>query len=126
MGDGTGYGDVRECVRAAKASMREVRDLLSQPSTESAERSAAILREVEIQLGCAAAILKRQGSQPDLEIRSTVEDLQDQVAVLARFFAEADKLLSNWLRAVRTRRGGYTEHGQAAPLVLVNRLTLEG
>jgi len=126
MGDGTAYGDARECIHAAKALMREVRGLLSKPSTESAERSAALLREIEVQLGCAAAILKVSGTRLDLEMRSEVEDLQDQVAVLAQFFAEADQLLSNWLRVVRTRRAGYTDQGQAAPLVLVNRLTVEG
>ena len=126
MGDGTAYGDARECIRAAKAHMREVRDLLSKPSAESAERAATLLREIEVHLGCAAAILKKSGTRLDLEMRSEVEDLQDQVAVLAQFFAEADQLLSNWLRVVRTKRAGYTEQGQAAPLVLVNRLTVEG
>jgi hypothetical protein len=126
MGDGTAYGDVRACIRVAKAHMREVRDLLSKPSIESADRSAGLLRDIEVQLGCAAAILKKSGTRLDLEMRSEVEDLQDQVAVLAQFFAEAEKLLSNWLRVVRTKRAGYTDQGQAAPLVLVNRLTLEG
>ena len=126
MGDGTAYGDARECIRAAKAQMREVRDLLSKPSTESAERSAALLRDLEVQLGCTAAILKKNGTRLDLEMRSEVEDLQDQVAVLAQFFAEADQLLSNWLRVIRTKRAGYTEQGQAAPLVLVSKLTVEG
>jgi hypothetical protein len=126
MEDGTAYGDARACIHAAKAQMREVRDLLSKPSTESAERSATLLREIEIQLGCAAAILKVSGTKLDLEMRSEVEDLQEQVAVLAQFFAEADQLLSNWLRVVRTRRAGYTDQGQAAPLVLINRLTVEG
>ena len=126
MGDGTAYGDARECIHAAKARMREVRELLSKPSTESAERSANLLRDIEIQLGCAAAILKLQGTAPDLEMRSEVEELQGQVAVLAQYFSQADQLLSNWLRFVQTRRAGYTGQGQAAPLVLVNRLTVEG
>ena len=92
MGDGTAYGNARECIYAAKAHMREVRDLLSQPSTESAERSATLLREIEVQLGCASAILKMHGTRLDLELRSEVEDLQSQVAVLDQFFAEADQL----------------------------------
>ena len=126
MGDGTAYGDARECIRAAKAHMREVRDLLSKPSTESADRAATLLRDIEVQLGCAAAILKVNGTKLDLEMRSEVEELQEQVAVLAQFFAEADQLLSNWLRVVQTKRAGYTGLGQAAPLVLVSRLTAEG
>ena len=126
MGDGSAYGDARDCIHAAKAQMREVRDLLSKPSVESADRSATLLREIEIQLGCAAAMLKLRGTPLDLEMRSEVEELQGQVAVLAQFFTQADQLLSNWLRVVRTRRAGYTEQGQAAPLVLVSKLTVEG
>ena len=126
MVDRTAYGDARQCIRAAKASMRQVKDLLARPSAESAEQSAAILREVEVQLGCAAATLRVSGSKPDQEMHSAIEELQDQVAVLSRFFGEADKLLSSWLRAIQTRRGGYTDQGRAAPLVLVNKLTVEG
>jgi hypothetical protein len=126
MGDGTAYGDARECIRAAKAHMHVVRDLLSKPSIENADRVANLLRDIEVQLGCVAAILKKNGTRLDLEMRSEVEDLQDQAAVLARFFAEADLLLSNWLRVVRTKRAGYTGQGQAAPLVLVSKLTVEG
>ena len=126
MGDGTAYGDARECILASKTHMREVRDLLSKPSIESADRAAMLLREIEVQLGCASVVLKKSGTRLDLAMRSEVEDLQDEVAVLAKFFAQADQLLSNWLRVVRTKRAGYTDQGQAAPLVLVSRLTVEG
>lgn len=127
MGDQVAYGDAHQCIRAAKSGIRQVNKLLAKPTAESAEESAAILREVEVQLGCAAAILRASGSQPDVEIRSEVEDLQDQVAILARFLAEADKLFAGWLRAVRARRGGYTQQGHAAPLILVNsKVTVEG
>jgi hypothetical protein len=122
----TEYGDARECLRAARESMRQVKRLLSRPSPEAADESAALLRDVEVQLGCVAAILRHNGSPPDLELRSGVEELQNEVAVLARFFAEADKLFSGWLHAIRSRRGGYTERGQAAPLVLVKKLSVEG
>ena len=122
----TEYGDARECLLAARQRMRQVKRLLSQPSAEAADESAALLRDVEIQLGCVAAFLRQTGSKPDSEFRSNIEELQDEVAVLARFFAEADKLFSGWLQAVRSRRGGYTNRGQAAPLVLVKRLSVEG
>src|SRR5271165_1040733 len=115
----TEYGDARECLQAARQRMRQVKRLLSQPSMEAADESAALLRDVEVQLGCVAAILRENGSKPDQEFRSGVEELQDEVAVLARYFAEADKLFSGWLQAVRSHRGGYTNRGQAAPLVLV-------
>jgi len=122
----TEYGDARECLQAARQRMRQVKRLLSQPSVEAADESAALLRDVEVQLGCVAAILRQNGSKPDLEFRSGVEELQDEVAVLARYFAEADKLFSGWLQAVRSHRGGYTNNGQAAPLVLVKKLSVEG
>lgn len=121
-------GDVRECLQAARAGMREIKLLLSQPSAEMADQAVAILRDVEVHLGCVAALLKNNGNgaRPALEIRTEVEDLQEEVAVLARFLARADQMLAGWLQGVRTRRGGYTERGQAAPLVLVKKLTVEG
>ena len=119
-------GDPRECLQAARQRMRQVKRLLSKPSMEAADESAALLRDVEVQLGCVAAILRQNGSKPDQEFRSGVEELQDEVAVLARYFAEADKMFSGWLLAVRSRRGGYTNRGQAAPLVLVKKLSVEG
>ena len=122
----TEYGDARECLQAARQNMRQVKRLLSQPSAGAADEAAALLRDVEVQLGCVAAVLRQNGSKPDLELRSGIEELQGEVAVLARFFAEADKMFSGWLRAIRVRRGGYTDRGQAAPLVLVKKLSVEG
>jgi len=125
MEDGTAHGVAWECIRAAKESVKKVKDLLVDPSVESAEQSAAILRGVEVQLGCAAAVLKTTGMLADKEMRSAVEEVQDEVAILARFFAGADKLLTGWLGAVQSKRGGYTEQGRAVPLVLVSKLSVE-
>jgi hypothetical protein len=120
------YGDARECLQAARSRMRQVKTLLAQPSAEAADESAALLRDVEVQLGCVAALLRQGSSKPDGEIRSGVVELQNEVAVLATFFAEADKLFSGWLQAVRSRQGGYTDRGHAAPLVLMKKLSVEG
>ncbi len=100
--------------------------MLSQPSEENSETSAALLREVEIQLGCAVAILNKQGYTPDPEIRSTLEGLQGEIAVLAQFFAEANKLLAAWLQSIGSRQAGYTTEGRAAPLLLVKKVSVEG
>jgi hypothetical protein len=126
MENTTQYADARECLQAARVSMRQVKRLLSQPSTEAADESAALLRDVEVQLGCVAAMLRQNGSRPDVEIRSGVEELQGEVAVLASFFSQADKMFTGWLHAVRARSGGYTDQGQAAPLMLVKKLSVEG
>jgi hypothetical protein len=125
MENATQYGDAQECLRAARAGMRQVKRLIAQPTAEAADESATLLRDVEVQLGVVAAIL-RSGARPDPVIRSGVEELQGEVAVLAAFFSGADRMLSGWLDAVRTRRGGYTQRGQAAPLVLVKKLSVEG
>ena len=90
MENATEYGSARECLQAARVSMRQVKRLLSQPSPEAADESAALLRDVEVQLGCVAAILRQDDAKPDAEIRSGVEELQSEVAVLATFFAGAD------------------------------------
>jgi hypothetical protein len=126
MENATEYGDARQCLQAARLSMRQVKRLLSQPTAESADESAALLRDVEVQLGCVAAILRQTGPKPDSAMRAVVEELQNEVATLAAFFTGADRMLSGWLNAVRTRRGGYTERGQAAPLTLVRKLSVEG
>jgi hypothetical protein len=121
------YGDVRECVRAARFNLDKVKQLLARPSVESGEESAAVLREIEVQLGCAVAILQSGGSaQPDPETRSLLQELQREVAVLAQMFGEADLLFTVWLRAIQSKRAGYTGQGQAAPLVLVSKVSLEG
>jgi hypothetical protein len=126
MQNSTEYADAPECLQAARAGMRQVKRLLAQPSLEAADESAALLRDVEVQLGCVAAILRRNGAKPDAEIRAGVEELQREVAVLAAFLAGADRMLAGWLDAVRSRRGGYTARGQAAPLVLIRKLSVEG
>ena len=126
MENATEFGDARECLRSARASMRQVKRLLSQPSAEAADESAVLLRDIEIQLGCVAAILRKNGAKPDAEVRSGVEELQSEVAALASFFAGADQMLSGWLNLLRSRRGGYTERGQAAPLMLVKKVSVEG
>jgi hypothetical protein len=114
--------------------MREVKQLLSQPpgqnaghnAEQNAEECAALLRQVEVQLGCAMAIFKRRGPQPSVEIQSILEALQGEIAVLAQFLAEADKLLAGWLRALSSRQSGYTTEGRSAPLVLLKKLSVEG
>jgi hypothetical protein len=119
-------GDVRPYLVAAHANMRRIKRLLSEPSAEAADQAATLLREIEVQLGCVAAILRQHAAKPQAEIRASVEELQTEVAALAAFLAGADKMLSGWLDAIRTRRGGYTERGQAAPLTLVKKLSVEG
>jgi hypothetical protein len=126
MVDSVGQSSAGEHLRAAQAGMRKVKGVLAQPSPTNADQASIILREVEVQLGCAVAILEKNGPPPDGEFRSALEELQGEVATLARFLSGADKLLSDWLGAVQTRRGGYTHRGQAAPLVLVNKVTVEG
>jgi hypothetical protein len=106
--------------------MREVTQLLSEPSVGNAEECAALLRQVEIQLGCAVAIFKTRGPQPSAEIQSILEAMQGEIAVLAQFLAEADKLLAGWLRAISSRQSGYTTEGRAAPLLLVKKVSVEG
>ncbi|HTS47321.1 MAG TPA: hypothetical protein VMH05_05220 [Bryobacteraceae bacterium] len=120
------YGDARECIEAAHRNLERVKQLLSQPSVEAGEASAAILREVEVQLGCIAALWKAQGATRDPELRLALERIQREVAFLAEFFARTERLFQGWIGAVQSKRSGYNGHGQTAPLVLVNRVNLEG
>lgn len=120
------YGDARECLRAAQKNLERVRQLLGQPTVEASEAAAAILREVEVQLGCIIALWKNTGSNDDPELRPLVQNLQREVAILAELFGQADKMFTGWIQAIQSNRAGYTGKGQAAPLVLVSQVSLEG
>ena len=122
----TTSGNARECIQAARANMLQVKQLLSRPSEQNAEESAALLRQVEIQLGCAVAIFRTRGNEPSVEIQSILGAMQGEIAVLAQFLAEADKLLTGWLHALSSRHSGYTTDGRAAPLVLLKKVSVEG
>ena len=92
MENATEYGDAREYLQSARNSMRQVKLLLAKPSAEAADESAALLRDVEVQLGCVAAILRHNGPKPHAEIRAAVQELQIEVASLAAFFSGANKM----------------------------------
>ena len=120
------YGDARECIQAAHRNLERVKQLLAQPSVEAGDASAAILREVEVQLGCTAALWKAQGANRDPELRLALDGIQREVALLAELFTHTERLFQGWIGAIRSKRSGYDGRGQTAPLVLVNRVNLEG
>lgn len=120
------YGNVHACIQAAQRNLEQVKQLIARPSVEAGEAAAAILREVEVQLGCIAAIWKSQGVNADPELRSALEGIQREIGLLAELFAQTDRLLQGWMGAIQSKRAGYNGRGQTAPLVLVNRVSLEG
>ena len=126
MGPRSQYRDAPECIREATESVRRAKQLLSQPSERNAEESAALLREAEIQLGWACAYYRARGGKPDREVQATLETLRREIANLAQFFSLADQFLGDWLRNLGTRQAGYTTRGQAAPLMLMKKVSLEG
>jgi len=120
------YGDARECIEAAHRNLEQVRQLLTRPSVENADASAAILREVEVQLGCIAALWKAEGANRDPEVRLALENIRREVAFLAEFFAQTERLFQGWIGAIQAKRSGYNGRGETAPLVLINQVSLEG
>jgi len=118
--------DARSCIRDARAAMRKVRELLLRPSEDNADQAAALLRDAEIQLGCARAAYQATGGGRDPEAQKLLAELQAEIAVLAQFFADADKLLAGWLYSIGARQAGYTTEGQPAPLVLLKKVSVEG
>ena len=121
------YGDARECLQAARASMRQVKRLLSQPSAEAADESAALLagRRSSARLrGRHSAAERRQTGYRDS--RPASKSCKAKWPCSPAFSPGRTRCFPAWLDAVRSRRGGYTERGQAAPLVLVRKLSVEG
>jgi hypothetical protein len=121
------YGDAAECLHAARRNLDRVRKLLVRPSEESVDAAAAILREVEVQLGCISVLWKKQPlSQGAPELKSILEEIRRDVAVLAEFFSQTERLFDGWIKSIQTKRGGYNKQGQAAALILVNQVDFEG
>jgi hypothetical protein len=120
------YGDVAECMQAARANLERVRKLLTPPSAEAVDAAAAILREVEVQLGCVSALWKSEHSRRDPKLKPVLEEIRKDVAVLAEFFSQTERLFDGWIRAIQTKRGGYDKQGHAAALILVNQVNVEG
>lgn len=120
------YQSAAECIRFARKNLSEVKDLLVRPTRENGERSGELLREVEVQLGCAAALLRSAPGKADPAIVAEIHELKRQTEMLVMLFGETDRLLSNWASRVLVHRNGYTERGGAAPLFLVSKTSAEG
>jgi len=120
------YGDAAECLHAARRNLDRIGKLLARPSAESVDAAAAILREVEVQLGCISVLWKAKHAKADPELKSVLEEIRRDVAVLAEFFSQAERLFDGWIKAIQSKRGGYNKQGQAAGLILVNQVNLEG
>jgi len=120
------YQSASECVRFARENLSEVKDLLTRPTSEHGERSAELLREVEVQLGCAAAFLRTSPEKADPRIILEIHELKRLTEMLVVLFAETNRLLSAWASRVLVNRNGYTERGGAAPLFLVSKTSAEG
>src|SRR5580693_6860836 len=105
------YGDAVECMHAARRNLDRVRKLLTQPSTQSVDEAATILREVEVQLGCICVLWKAERSQADPALKPMLEDIRREVAMLAEFFSQAERLFDGWIGAIRSKRGGYNKQG---------------
>jgi hypothetical protein len=120
------YERAGECIRFARKNLSEVKDLLLQPTREHGERSGELLREVEVQLGCAAALLHATGKNADPAIIAEIQELKRQTEALAIMFGETNRMLAAWAGRVLVHRNGYTDRGGAAPLFLVSKTTAEG
>ena len=115
-----------EYIRAARKNLAEVKTLLSQPTTESVQNSGDLMREVEVQLGCAVAILRSSKQRAASTLIAEIQELKRQTEFLVLLVAEANRFLSGWVSRVLISRNGYTERGAAAPLFLVRKTSAEG
>jgi hypothetical protein len=124
--NGPKYQSAAECVRFARQNLSDVKGMLSRPTPENAERSGDLLRDVEVQLGCAAAFLRSAPDHADPKIVTEIHELKRQTESLVVLFAETNRVLAGWASRVLVNRNGYAEHGGAAPLFLVGKNSAEG
>ena len=115
-----------EYIQAARKNLTEVKMLLSRPTSESVQNSTDRMREVEVQLGCAVAILRTSRQRAAANLITELQDLKEQTQFLAQLVGETNRFLSGWVNRVLVTRNGYTERGSAAPLFLVRKTTAEG
>jgi hypothetical protein len=124
--NGMRYQSAGECIRSARKNLSEVKDLLFRPTRENGERSGDLLREVEVQLGCAAALLHSTRETADPAVIADIQELKRQTEALVMSFAETNRMLAAWAGRVLVHRNGYTDRGGAAPLFLVSKTSAEG
>ena len=115
-----------EYIQAARKNLAEVKTLLSRPTTESVQDSGDLMREVEVQLGCAVAILRSSQQRAAATLIAEIQELKSQTEFLALLVAETNRFLSGWVSRVLISRNGYTDRGAAAPLFLVRKTSAEG
>ena len=115
-----------EYIQAARKNLAEVKKLLSRPTGDSVQNSTDRMREVEVQLGCAVAILRSSRERAATNLVTELQDLKEQTQFLSQLVGETNRFLSGWVNRVMISRNGYTERGDAAPLFLVRKTTLEG
>lgn len=114
------YREPAGCIRAAREGVAQVMNSLNDP-----DRQVHLLSEATTQLESAAALLGSAERCGDAHLRFEVEQLRRDLQTVSLALAESDRLVSRWIRRIGTR-GGYTEQGDSAPLILVKKLNVTG
>lgn len=121
-----GYQAPAEHIRAARAGISEIMQLLRVPTTEDAERCTVLLGEVGTQLQSAAAALRQFDGPKNADLRQSLSHLQREVRTLALTLSESDRFISGWVRRLGAKTAGYTERGASAPLFLIKKVNVTG
>ncbi len=117
---------VVEHLRAAREILVEVRTIALDARAQQMVAMMDRLREVEIQVGCAAALLQQKQGEDHAEAIAELKHLRKQLDSLSSLFDESSRFISGWLGRLLTHRNGYTRSGEVAHLSLVNRTAVEG
>jgi len=117
------YRKPADCIRSARAGISEVMHSLE--TAASADALVALLTEAAKQLLEASELLRKNENADDAGIRLEIEGLRSQLKTLSVLLAESERLVSRWIGRLGTR-GGYTEQGTSAPLVLVKKVNISG
>lgn len=124
--DETEYKSPGECIRAARRNVAVVRDILTGPVSGKVEIAVDLLREVEVQLSCAATLLRESPASRDPELNLEIAELRRQTTFLRLLLAETERFLSGWVGRLLAGRTGYTMRGDSAPLFLVGKTSTKG
>ena len=118
--------DTERNLASARAAVSEATQLVTRPTPEALDRSAALLGQAceRLQAVTAAPL----SSDPDERLRAgaSLDHLNRSLQRLRSTLDHAASYWTGWMRLRNAMASGYTGQGEPARAVQVGRLSLEG
>jgi hypothetical protein len=117
-----------ELAGAARAALTEIRRMLMAPKPENIESCCGELKRAIafVQRLTGLAIETNESVRRREELRVEAEELRRELAQAGRLLHQAGGFYLGWARLLLAAGEAYTPDGEATPLPVVRRLSVEG